>query len=265
MTGGNVYGTGIVWELRAASLKGGVSTQLDSGLISGACGFGLPSAASARANPIAYLDAGAECDRTETQFATVDAVTGARGLAPTPGGLATGAAYDGATLYWLRVTGPPADVPVPGAGSCSLATARCELVASSPPAFDAQPARRQGSPSDVDVVRSGFGYRWVRGPLGTKLLRPPATVPCALSGQAAGVATAARWSGRRSVQTLRRDRGGRTRTVGSPQTRSLPAGYYTSTKLLHCGDSMRVTYVVTKGRSTGRSSFTVARAPAPKR
>jgi hypothetical protein len=264
MTGGNVYGTGIVWELRAASLKGGVSALLDSGLISGACGFSLPSGASARANPIAYLDAGAQCDRTETQFTTVHAVTGVRGVAPTPGGLATGAAYDGDTLYWLRVTGPETDVPVPGAGSCSVATALCELVASSRPAFEAQPARRQGSPADVDVVRSGFGYRWVRGPLGTKLLRPPATVPCALSGQAASVATAAQWSGRRSVRTLRRDRGGKTRTVGSLQTRPLPAGFYTSTKLLRCGDAMRLTYVVTKGCSSGRMSFSVARAPAPK-
>jgi hypothetical protein len=37
MTGGAVYGTGISWELRAASLKGGVSTLLDAGLISGTC------------------------------------------------------------------------------------------------------------------------------------------------------------------------------------------------------------------------------------
>jgi hypothetical protein len=264
MTGGSVYGVGLVWELRAASLKGGQSTLLDTGLISGACGFGLPSGAGARSNPIAYLDAGADCDVTETRFATVDAVTGTRGQAATPAGLATGVAYDGDTVYWLRVAGDPSTVPVPGAGSCTFAAARCELVASPLPSFEAQPSRRLGSPADVDVVRSGFGYRRVRGPLGTTLLRPPATVPCAPSSQAAFVSTAARWSGRRTVRTLRRDRSGRVRTVGSLQTRSLPIGYDTATKLLRCGDSMRVTYVVTKGRASGRMSFSVARAPAPK-
>ncbi|MDX6678896.1 MAG: hypothetical protein QOE31_2948 [Solirubrobacteraceae bacterium] len=265
MTGGNVYGVGIIWNLYAASLTGGQPTLLDSGLISGACGFGLPSSASARANPILYLDAGAECDVTETRFTSAHAVSGLHGAAPTPGGLAAGAAYDGDTLYWLRVTGSPADVPVPGAGSCTVAAARCELVSSAVPAFAAQPLHRQGSPSDDDLVRSGVGYHWVRGPLGTTLLRPPARVPCAPSLAAAYVYTNARWSGKRVVRALRRDSDGSTRMIGSPQTRSLPTtGASSSTKLLRCGDRIRLTYIVAKGRATGRMSFSVARAPAPK-
>ena len=162
------------------------------------------------------------------------------------------------------MAGNPSEVPVPGAASCTVAAARCELVASSLPAFADQPLRHVGSPSDDDVVRSGVGYRWVRGPLGTTLLRPPARVPCAPSLQSAYVYTSARWSGKRVVRTLRRDSSGRVRQIGSPQTRSLPAGFHAPTKLLRCGDAIRVTYVVTKGRATGRMSFSVARAPAPK-
>ncbi|MEY2513580.1 MAG: hypothetical protein QOJ89_938 [bacterium] len=265
MTGGSVYGIGVIWNLYAASLKGGQPTPLDSGLISGACGFGLPSGASARANPILYLDAGADCDVTETRFTAANAVTGQHGAAPTPGGLATGTAYDGDTVYWLRIAGDASQVPVPGAGACTFAAARCELVASSLPAFEDQPLRRQGSPSDDDLVASGLGYRWVRGPLGTTLLRPPSKVPCAPSLQSAYVYTSARWSsGKRVVRTLRRDANGGTREIGSAQTRSLPTGVHTPTKLLRCGNAIRVTYIVTKGSATGRMSFSVARSPAPK-
>jgi len=264
MTGGNVYGVGAIWNLYAASLKGGQPTPLDSGVISGACGFSLPSSASARSNPIRYLDAGAECDTTETNFTRADAVTGLHGAAPTPGGLAAGAAYDGDTVYWLRVAGNPSEVPVPGAASCTFAAARCELVASSLPAFADQPLRHQGSPSDDDIVRSGVGYPWDRGPLGTTLLRPPARVPCAPSLQAAYVYTSARWSAKRTVRTLRRDAGGRVRQIGSLQTRSRPMGVNAITKLLRCGDSIRVTYIVKKGSLTGRMSFSVARSPEPK-
>jgi hypothetical protein len=49
MTGGSVYGTGLVWELRAVPLAGGTAVLLDSGSISGACGFRLPSAPSRQA------------------------------------------------------------------------------------------------------------------------------------------------------------------------------------------------------------------------
>ena len=261
MTGGAVYGTGISWELRAASLQGGVSTLLDAGLISGTCGFRLPSAGSALADPITYLDAGADCDVTQTRFATIDAVTGARGSAPAAGGLAAGLARDGDTLYWLRVTGPGTNVPVPGGGSCSAATAACQLVSSPLPTFDAQPARSVYPQADVDFARSGLGYRWVRGPFGVRLLRPPASVPCAFSTQSARVQAGATWSGKRTVRLLRRDRSG-VRQVGSPWTRSVPASYHQPTKLARCGDSMRLTYVVTKGSATARVTFRVARAAA---
>jgi hypothetical protein len=261
MTGGAVYGTGISWELRAASLTGGVSTLLEAGLASGTCGFRLPSAGSALGNPISYLDAHADCDVTETRFATVDAVTGARGTAPTPGGVAAGLARDGDTLYWLRLAGPATNVPVPGGGSCSVATAACELVASSMPAFEDQPARYVFPQADVDFERSGLGYRWVRGPYGVRLLRPPARVPCAFSTQAARVQAGAMWSGKRTVRLVRRDRSG-VRQVGSPWTRSVPASYHQPTKLARCGDSMRLTYIVTKGPATARVTFRVARAAA---
>ena len=265
MTGGSVYGIGIVWELRAAALVGGPSTLLDTGLISGTCGFGLPSAASASSSPIAYLDAGADCDVAETRFATIDPVTGARASAATTGGLAAGASRDGATIYWLRVGNAAVDAPIPGAASCTVANIRCELVASTTPGYAAEPSRRQASPADVDLARSDTGYRWVRGPAGTQLLRPPARVPCAPSLQAAYVYTSARWSsGRHAVRVLRTDARGRVISVGSPQTRTLPPTVIAhQTRLLRCGDRTRLTYAVTTGRTTQRVSFAVARAALP--
>lgn len=269
LSGGSVGGTGIDWELRAASLKGGQSTLLDSGEISGACGFSLPSAATAETGDglISYLDAGSACDVTATHFATIDPVTGARGVAPTPGGLAVGAVRDGDTIYWLRSSAAATDVPVPGDGSCSVAGARCELVASSLPTYAPQPARRQGPSNAVDLVRSGLGYRWVRGPGATELLRPPARIPCAPSLQPAYVYTAARWShGRHAVQVLRRDGHARARAIRTPQTRSYPHVVdAAATRLVRCGDRTRLTYVVTTGGRSQRVSFAVARAAAPAR
>jgi len=128
--------------------------------------------------------------------------------------------------------------------------------------FDVRSPRTQDPPADVDFERSGLGYRWVRGPFGVRLLRPPATVPCALSTQASRVQAGAMWSGKRTVRLLRRDRGASVRQVGSPWTRSVPAGYHQPPRLLRCGDSMRLTYVVTKGSATARVSFAVARARA---
>ncbi|MGI9098438.1 MAG: hypothetical protein ACR2H2_08100, partial [Solirubrobacteraceae bacterium] len=264
MTGGSVYGTGVVWELRAAPLAGGPSTLLDTGLISGTCGFSLPSAPSASRSPIAYLDAGADCDVTETRFATSDPVTGRRAAAATPGGLAAGAVRDGSTIYWLRVSNPAALTSVPGAGSCSVAAAQCQLVASSLPVYGPLPAVRQGSPADIDVARSDMGYRWVPGPAGTRLLRPPARVPCAPSSQATFVYTSARWStGHHTVRVLRQDPRKAPRAVGSPQKRSNPIGLGLQSRLLRCGDRTRFTYVVTTGRTTRRVTFAVARAAAP--
>jgi|GEM_PF-1350782 len=263
MTGGAVYGTGLAWELRAGSLKGGQSTLLDTGLISGACGFSLPNGATATAGSISFNDAGSPCDVTETSFVTVDPVTGARGLAPTPGGLAVATARDGDTIFWLRAAaGQTENVPIPGSGSCSVATARCELVASSLPAYAPQPARRQSPPGNIDVIRSGLGYRWVAGPGATQLLRPPARLPCAPSSQPAYVYTAARWSrGRHAVQVLRSDPGKPARNVGSPQTRTNQDGYYTGPlRLERCGSRTRVTYVVKTGGRSQRVSFAVARA-----
>ena len=263
MTGGAVYGTGLVWELRAVPLAGGTSVLLDSGLISGACGFGLPSAPNASRNPIAYLDAGADCDVTFTQFATADAVTGAHGAAPTPAGLATGAAHDGNAIYWLRTKNAD-DVPVPGALSCTVAGTACELVGSGIPAYGPAPRRNTAPLADIDIVASGLGYRWVRGPAGTRLLRPPAHVPCAPSQQATYLYTSARWSrGRHTVRVLRQDPGKPARFIGSPQTRGTPFGPGFS-RLLRCGSRTRLTYVVKTGRTTQRVRFTVARNPAPK-
>jgi hypothetical protein len=269
MSGGSVGGTGIAWELRAASLKGGQSTPLDSGGISGACGFSLPSAGTATTSDglVSYLGAGSDCGPTQTQFATVDPVTGVRGVAATPGGLAAGASRDGDTIYWLRASGPAAQVPVPGVGSCSVAGAGCELVASSLPAYAPQPARAGGNSSTTDLVRSGLGYRWVRGPGGVQLLRPPATVPCALSSQPAYVYTAARWTkGPHRVAVVRQDAHKPARAIRTPQTRSFPTFVDTaSTRLVRCGDHTRLTYVVTTAGRSQRVSIAVARAAAPKR
>jgi len=265
MTGGAVYGTGVVWELRAVPLVAGArSVLLDGGLISGACGFGLPSAPNASRNPIAYLDAGADCDVSSTQFATSDAVTGANAAAPTPGAKAAGAAHDGTAIYWLR-TKNATQVPVPGALSCTVAGSDCELVASGLPAYATVRARGQSPQADIDVARSGLGYRWVRGPAGTRLLRPPARVPCAPSQQAAFIYYAAQWSaGKRTVRVLRRDPGKPAHALGSPITRSMGTGSTGFSKLLRCGSRTRVTYVVTSGRGGGRVSFDIARAALPK-
>ena len=264
MTGGAVYGTGLVWELRAVPLAGGRSVLLDSGLLSGACGFGLPSAPNAARNPIAYLDAGADCDVSATQFATADAVTGVHGAAPTPGGKAAGAAHDGNAIYWLR-TKATTDVPVPGALSCTVASAACELVGSGVPAYAPAPSRNQSPQAQFDIVRSNMGYRWVRGPAGTRLLRPPTRVPCAPSQQSVFIYAAAQWSGaRRTVRVLRRDPGRAAHALGRPITRSMPAGNLSFSKLLRCGDRTRLTYVVTSARGGGRVSFAVARASLPR-
>jgi hypothetical protein len=263
MTGGAVYGTGIVWELRAVPLAGGRSVLLDGGLISGACGFGLPSAPNASRNPIAYLDAGADCDVSSTQFATADAVTGAHAAAPTPGGKAAGAAHDGNAIYWLR-TKAPTDVPVPGALSCTFAVAACELVGSGVPAYAPAPAKNQAPQADIDVVASDLGYHWVRGPAGTRLLRPPAHIPCAPSQQAVFIYLAARWTGaKRTVRALRQDPRKAAHALGTPITRSMTSGVVFS-KLLKCGARTRLTYVVTSRNGGGRVSFAVARNPAPK-
>ena len=148
MVGGSVDGTGIGWELRAATLNGGPSTLLDSGLISGTCGFALPSGATATTGVISYLYARAPCETTTTSFATVNPVTGIRALAPTPGGVAAGAVRDGDTIYWLRVGGSATDVPVPGGGSCSVATAMCQLVGSSVPQYVTRRARADPAGGD---------------------------------------------------------------------------------------------------------------------
>lgn len=261
MTGGAVYGTGVVWELRAVPLAGGPATLLDAGLISGTCGFGLPSAPSAARSPIAYLDAGADCDVAQTFFATADPVTGAHAQAPTPGGLAAGAAHDGNAIYVLR-TKTPADVPVPGALSCTVASAACELVGVDvPAAYGPAPRKNQAPLADIDVVASGLGYRWVRGPAGTRLLQPPAHIPCAPSQQVAFVYVSARWTGKRTVRVVRQDPGGRAHAVGPA---GMPAGRDVATRILRCGQRTRLTYVVSSRNGGGRVSFAVARNPAPR-
>ena len=269
MAGGSVGGTGIDWELRAASLRGGQSTLLEGGEISGACGFNLPSAPTAETADglVSYLAAGSACGTTETHFATIDPVTGGRAVAPAPGGLAVGAVRDGDTIYWLRSSASATDVPVPGDGSCSAPGARCELIASSRPAYVQGPARPSGTSGTVDLLRSGLGYRWVRGPGGTQLLRPPARIPCALSSQPAYVYTAARWrTGAHTVGVLRRDAHGAARAIRTPQTSSSARFVDTAgTRLVHCGDRTRLIYVVKSAGGTQRVSFAVARAAPPRR
>jgi hypothetical protein len=264
MVGGSVYGTGIAWEMRAATLDGGRSTLLDAGLISGACGFREPTAPTATSGPIAYLEAGAVCDTTETNFATADPVTGVLALAPTPGGLAATAVRDGNTIYWLRITGPAADVPAPGAASCVIPDAACQLVASSLPNYVIQHARApESSPADIDVVASGLGYTWLRGPAGVRLLRPPATIPCAPSASAAILYASAQWTrGRHTVVVSRQDPHQPSRGIATTK-RTLPTGVYDYTKLLACGASIRLTYSVSSGGSTQRVSFAVTRLRAP--
>ncbi len=264
--GGSVYGIGVATELRSAPLAagaggGGGSTLLDSGLVSGTCGFSLPSGATAATSPISYLEASAPCDVTTTSFATADPSTGIRALAPTPGGRAAGAARDGATIYWLRVAGAATDLPVPGGGTCSVADAGCQLVASSAPSYTPQPVRTGIPPADVDLVRSGLGYRWIAGPGGTRLLRPPASVSCAPSAEPVLVYVSAQWSrGRHVVRVSRRDPGRAARGIGVID-RSLPDGAFAAAppRLRACGDSTRLTYAVTTGGATQRVSFDVAR------
>jgi hypothetical protein len=262
MIGGSVYGVGVGWELRSATLGGVESTLLDTGLVSGTCGFGLPSAPTATATAIAYLAASSPCDTVTTSFATAGPVTGIRAVAPTPGGLAAAAVSDGATIYWLRVPGSPADVPVPGSGSCSVADAACQLVASSTPQYAAQPPTRETPPADIDLVASGLGYRWVNGPAGTRLLIAPTTIPCAPSDAAALVYFSAQWTrGKHSIVISRRDPKQASRDVAGID-RSLPDGEYNFTRLVACGASTRFTYAVKTSGATQRVSFTVTRPTA---
>jgi hypothetical protein len=262
MTGGSVYGVGVAWELRSATLDGGRSTLLDSGVVNGTCGFGLPSGPTASSAAVSYLEAGSPCDTVTTSFATADPITGIRALAATPGGLAAGAVRDANTIYWLRVTGSPADVPVPGAGSCTIADAGCQLVASSAPAYAAQPASRETPPADIDLVESGLGYRWIDGPAGVRLLLPPKTVPCAPSAASALVYLSAQWTrGKHSITVSRHDPNKASQTVAGID-RSLPDGTYNFTRLVACGNSSHFTYAVKTGGATQRVSFTVTRPKA---
>ena len=227
------------------------------------CAFkGWNDAGESATSALSFMAAGLDA----TRFATIDPVTGARGTAATPGGLAAAAVRDGDTIYWLALQSSASglDVPIPGDGSCSVAGAGCMLVASPVPAYDAQPSHHEEPPARIDVVRSGLGYRWVRGPGGTQFLRPPATVPCAISTQPAYVITAARWStGHHSVSVLRRDAHKAPRPIRTPQTRSYPKLVdAATTRLLRCGDRTRLTYVVTTAGRSQRVSFAVARAAA---
>jgi hypothetical protein len=262
MTGGSVYGTGIVYELRAAPLAGGPSTLLDTGLFSGTCGYGLPNAPTMSAGTISYVDSGADCDVITTQFASADPVTGARGTAPTPGGLADSAVTDAGTIYWLRIPPGAPGGSVPGNAHCARPGVHCELVASPVPAYnDSQRPRPQSPPGDIDLVRSGTGYRWVRGPAGTRLLRPPRVVPCAPSAYATYVYASARWKhGHHRVSVLRQDPRGSARPIAAALTRSQPTGVNVQTRLMRCGTRTRLTYVVKTGTSTRRVSFDVTRA-----
>jgi hypothetical protein len=259
MTGGAVYGTGIGWELRSATLAGAPSTLLDTGLVSGTCGFELPSGATATTSLISYVYASSPCDTATTSFATANPATGIRALSPTPGGLAAGAVRDGNTIYWLRVSGPSGDVPVPGGGSCMVAGAACELVASPVPQYVAQPAREQIPPADLNLVASGLGYKWVAGPGGTLLLRPPATIPCSPSASSALVYVAAEWSHGKHTVRVSRQNGRQPSTGVGVITRTQPVGTYDFTRILSCADSTRLTYAVTTGGVTQRVSFKVAR------
>jgi hypothetical protein len=265
MTGGSVFGIGLVWELRSSGRYAPLSTLLDSGLISGTCGYHEPTAPDASGSRIGYLSVGSpDCDvPVTTRFATVDPPTGARASAPTSGGAAADAARDGTTLYWLRVTSTGDQAEVAAAGSCGEAGKSCELVASTLPTYAADTPLRTGSaPADVDLVRSGFGYRWVRGPAGVRLLRPPAHIPCGPSSVTTYISASAQWSsGRHTVLVRRTDSHGAHR-VGVPITRSLPTGVANSTRLVRCGDRMRLTYTVTTGRSKQSASFSVSRRPA---
>jgi hypothetical protein len=263
MVGGSVYGVGAGWELRAATLDGGRSLLLDAGVVSGTCGFDLPSAPTVTPLQIAYLSAGAVCDTTQTSFATGNVGSGVLSTSPTPGGLAAGAVVDGNTIYWLRVTGNPNDVPVPGAGSCLVADAACQLVASDVPQYVPQPLKREmTAPADIDFVRSGLGYKWIAGPGGTRLLLPPPTIPCAPSAVPAYVYVSAQWTrGKHTIRVSRQDllprRASRTVTT---ITRSLPDEEVAAEpQLAVCGQVTRFTYAVSTGRSTQTVSFTVTR------
>jgi hypothetical protein len=263
MTGGSVYGVGVAWELRSATLAGTPSALLDTGIVSGTCGFGLPSAPSVTTGSISYLEAGAPCDNTVTKFATVNPVTGVQALGPATVGLAAGAVRDGDTIYWLRVSGSASDAGVPGSGSCSVADADCQLVASSLPQYTAQPVRQQFPEADVDLVNSGLGYKWITEPGGVRLLRPPATIPCSPSAAPADVYVSAQWShGKHTVRVSRRDPGKAAKGVTTIKRSLPPEVIAAGPRLLACGDSTKLTYAVTTGNTTQRVSFTVARLRA---
>jgi hypothetical protein len=114
----------------------------------------------------------------------------------------------------------------------------------------------------VDLTRSDTGYRWRLTSSGVRVLAPPAHVPCAPSASAAPLYVSAAWSrGRHAVRVLRRDPAQAARPVGSLQKRSLPDGVYIAAlRLARCGDRTRITYVITTGGRTERTSFSVARA-----
>ncbi len=236
MQGGQVYGTGVVWNLRLAPVDGGRSQPLDSGLISGTCGYRMPRDASAQADPISYLVTGADCDVTATQFATTAVRSGAHQEGSTPGGVARAGAHDGDTTYWLRTAARTAtDTGTPCTG--------CELVASTgTPLQDARPRGRVWADADYDVVRSHAGYSWADGPDGVQLLRPPATIGCAPSRVTVPLFVSARWS--RGAHTVTVTRVGRSR-IGQPITRPQSAGGAAGyTNVRRCGERLRIRYTV---------------------
>jgi hypothetical protein len=134
ITGGNVIGTGLGWELRNVSLATRRSTIVQFGYISGACGFHQPFAPGATASGLAtYVDAASPCDALQTALARFDPRAELRREARPDDAFVFGAATDGATTYWLRgqvATNPPGDVPSGSEPACTLAGAHCQLVRS---------------------------------------------------------------------------------------------------------------------------------------
>ena len=123
VTGGNVIGTGLGWELRTASLATRRSTIVQFGYVSGACGFHQPLAPGASPSGVAtYLDAASPCSGVQTALARFDPANQQRYEARPDDASVLGAATDGAITYWLRSPFGPT--------SCTELGSTCQLTAS---------------------------------------------------------------------------------------------------------------------------------------
>jgi hypothetical protein len=131
--GGDIGGIGPVWQLRQDRLTRPTSALLDSGEISGTCGYALPTAPNALSHGVAWIRFSVlDCGFGDTVDVFHTVITGAGKPSirdTTLDGLALSLAIDGADAYWIRDR-VPGDNGVHAADDCINVPTACDLMRS---------------------------------------------------------------------------------------------------------------------------------------